>query len=83
MESFSGRRPAVQWAVHLIEELGPALGLQVTLGKWELFSMKGNDSFPPPAKRYSLLLILDLLGAPTGDCLHSSKFVAERCTETT
>eukprot|EP00731_Ephydatia_muelleri_P022813 Em0015g396a len=59
-------RPAVLRALHLIEEMGPALGLHVNLAKCELFSRKGNTSFPPDVS-CSLLPNLDILGAPIVD----------------
>ena len=37
----AGTRSAVLCALHLIEELGPALGLQVNLAKCEMFSRGG------------------------------------------
>ena len=43
-------RPAVLRALHLIEEMGPALGLHGYLAKCELFSRKGNTSFPPDVR---------------------------------
>ena len=45
--ALAGSCPAVLRAVHLIEELGPALGVHVNLAKRELFSRKGNISFQP------------------------------------
>ena len=75
-----GTCPAVLHALHLIEDLGPALGLHVNLAKCELFSRRGNTSFPPEV-RCSLLPNLDILGAPTGDYLHFSKFIAGKCAE--
>ena len=45
--------------MHLIEDLGPALGLHVNLAKCELFSRRGNTSFPPEV-RCSLLPNLDI-----------------------
>ena len=67
-------------AVHLIEELGHALGLHFNLAKCELFSRKGNTLFPPDV-RSSFLPNLDILGAPIGDCLRCSKFIAGKCAE--
>ena len=78
--ALAGSRPAVLWALHLIEEMGPALGLHVNLAKCELFSRKGNTSFPPDV-RCSLLPNLDILGAPIGDYLYCSKFIAGKCAE--
>ena len=78
--ALAGTRPAVLRALHVIEELGPALGLHVNLAKCEMFSRQGNTSFPPEV-RCSLLPNLDILGAPIGDYLHCSKFIAGRCAE--
>ena len=50
------------------------------MAKCELFSRKGNTSFPPDVK-CSLLPNLDILGAPIGDYLHCSKFIAGKCAE--
>ena len=58
-----GTRSAVLRALHLIEELGPALGLHVNLAKCEMFSRRGNTSFPPEV-RCSLLPNLYIIGAP-------------------
>ena len=57
--ALAGSRPAVLQALHLIEEMGPALGLPVNLAKCELFSRKGNTSFPPDV-RCSLLPNMDI-----------------------
>ena len=62
---LAGNRKSVLRAIHLIEELGPALGLHINLVKCELFSSKGNTSFPPAVKS-SLLPNLDILGAHRG-----------------
>ncbi|KAL5477904.1 hypothetical protein EMCRGX_G024759 [Ephydatia muelleri] len=78
--ALAGSHPAVLRALHLIEEMGPALGLHVNLAKCEIFSRKGNTSFPPDV-RCSLLPNLDILGAPIGDYLHCSKFIAGKCAE--
>eukprot|EP00731_Ephydatia_muelleri_P022151 Em0014g742a len=47
--ALAGTRSVVLRALHLIEELGPALGLHVNLAKCEMFSRRGNTSFPPEA----------------------------------
>ena len=78
--ALAGSRPAVLRALPMIEEMGPALGLHVNLAKCELFSRKRNTSFPPDV-RCSLLPNLDILGAPIGDYLHCSKFIAGKCAE--
>ena len=63
--ALAGTRSAVLRALHLIEELGPALGLHVNLAKCEMFSRRGNTSFPPEV-RCSLLPNLYIIGAPIG-----------------
>ena len=64
----------------IIEEMGPALGLCIKFAKCELFSSKGNATFPPAVK-CSLLPNLDILGTPVGDYLHCSRFITEKCCE--
>eukprot|EP00731_Ephydatia_muelleri_P030193 Em0021g716a len=59
---------------------GPALGLHVNLAKCELFSRRGNTSFPPEV-RCSLLPNLDILGAPIGNYLHCFMIIAGKCAE--
>ena len=78
--ALAGNRPAVLRAMHIIEEMGPALGLYINFTKCELFSSKGNASFPPTMK-CSLLPNLDILGAPVGDYLHCSRFITDKCAE--
>ena len=45
--ALAGTRSAVLRALHLIEELGPALGLHVNLAKCEMFSRRGNTLLTP------------------------------------
>ena len=75
---LAGERSAVLRALHLIEELGPHLGLYINFSKCEFFSRSGNSLFPPVVKS-SLLPNLDILGAPIGDFVHCSRFIAEKC----
>ena len=77
---LAGVHPAVVRAMHIIEEMGSALGLHINFAKCELLSSKGNTSFPPAVK-CSLLPNLDILGALVGDYLHCSKFIADKCAE--
>ena len=79
-EPLAGSRPAVLRALYLIEEMGPALDLHVNLAKCELLSRNGNTSFPSDV-RCSFLPNLDILGAPIGDYLYCSKFIAGKCAE--
>ena len=78
--ALAGNRPAVLRALHLIEEMGPALGFHVNLAKCELCSRKSNTLFPPDV-RCSLLPNLYILSAPIGDYLYCSKFIAGKCAE--
>eukprot|EP00731_Ephydatia_muelleri_P036196 Em0214g2a len=75
MMGSSRERSAVIRALHLIEDLG---ALQINFSKCELFSRSGNSLFPPVVKS-SLLPNLDILGAPIGDSVHCSRFIAEKC----
>ena len=75
---LAGERSAVIRALHLIEDLGPHLGLYINFFKCERFSRSGNSLFPPVVKS-SLLPNLDILGAPIGDFIHCSRFIAEKC----
>ncbi|KAL5499725.1 hypothetical protein EMCRGX_G011184 [Ephydatia muelleri] len=73
-------RPAVLRAVHLLEELGPVLGIHINLTKCELFGRMGNTAFPPSV-RSSLLPNLDILGTPIGDYLHCTRFICEKISQ--
>ena len=67
-----GTCSAVLRALHLIEELGPSLGLHVNLAKCEMFSRRGNTSFTPEV-RCSLLPNPYIIGGPHGNkTLYSS-----------
>ena len=80
---LAGERSAVIRALHLIEDLGPhlglyILGLYIKFSKCELFSRSGNSLFPSVVKS-SLHPNLDILGAPIGNFVHCSRFIAEKC----
>ncbi|KAL5483977.1 hypothetical protein EMCRGX_G020399 [Ephydatia muelleri] len=75
---LAGERSAVIRALHLIEELGPYLGLHINFSKCEPFSRNGNSHFPPVVES-SLLPNMDILGVPIGDVVHCSRFIAEKC----
>ncbi|KAL5500371.1 hypothetical protein EMCRGX_G011922 [Ephydatia muelleri] len=77
---LAGSRPAVLRAVHLLEELGPVLGIHINLTKCELFGRMGNTAFPPSV-RSSLLPNLDILGTPIGDYLHCTRFICEKISQ--
>ena len=66
---LTGSCSAVVWALSLIEELGPSLGIHINLVKCELFSHNGNSMFPS-AVMFSHHPNLDILGVPIGDILH-------------
>eukprot|EP00731_Ephydatia_muelleri_P012239 Em0006g1133a len=72
-----GERSAVVRALHLIEELGPHLGLFINYPKCEVFSRNGISLFPASVKS-SILPNLEILGAPIGDIVHCSRFFAEK-----
>ena len=65
-------------ALHLIEDLGPHLGLHINFSKCELFSRSDNSLFPPVVKS-SRLPNMDILGAPIGDLFHCFRFIAKKC----
>ena len=77
---LTGRRSAVLRALSLIEELGPSLSIHINLAKCELFSHFGNSMFPPAVK-FSHHPNLEILGAPIGDYLYCSKFIAGKCAD--
>ena len=77
---LTGRRSAVLRALSLIEELGPSLGTHINLAKCELFSHFGNSMFPPAVK-FLHHPNLEILGAPIGDYLYCSKFIAGKCAD--
>ena len=77
---LAGKRSAVLRALHLIEELGPHIGIVINFSKCEVFSPQGNHLFPPAVKS-SLLPNLEILGVPIGDYLHCSHFIAEKCSK--
>ena len=56
---LAAERSAVIRALHLIEDLGPHLGLHINFYKGELFNRSGNSLFPPVVKS-SLLPNLDI-----------------------
>ena len=58
----------------------PSLGTHINLAKCELFSHFGNSMFPPAVK-FSHHPNLEILGAPTGDYLYCSKFIAGKCAD--
>ncbi|KAL5515687.1 hypothetical protein EMCRGX_G000889 [Ephydatia muelleri] len=59
---------------------GPSLGIHINLAKCELFSHFGNSMFPPAVK-FSHHPNLEILGAPIGDYLYCSKFIAGKCAD--
>ena len=76
---LAGERFAVICALHLIEELGPHLGLHINFSKCELFSRNGNSLFPPVVKS-SLHPHLDILGGSYwGFCALLSLHCREVC----
>ena len=74
---LAGNRSTDLRALHLIEELGPHLGLFINLSKCEVFSPQGNNLFPPAVKSF-ISPNLSILEVPIGDYLHCSHFIAEK-----
>ena len=66
--------------MHLIKELGHALGIHINLTKCELFGRMGNTSFFPSV-RCSLLPNLDILWVPIGDYLHCTCLIEEKISQ--
>ena len=58
---LAGNRSDVVHALHLIEALGPHLGLHINIAKCDLFSRNGNSLFPSVVT-LSLLPNLEILG---------------------
>ena len=67
---LAGKHSAVLRALHLIEELGPYMGLFINVSKCEVFSPQGNHLFPPAVKS-SISPNLEIRGVPIGDYLYS------------
>ena len=61
--------------MHLIEELGPIF---INLAKCELFSRNELSSTFPVMIKSSQVPHFEILGAPIGDFLFCSKFIASR-----
>eukprot|EP00731_Ephydatia_muelleri_P030964 Em0022g478a len=64
--------------MHLIEELGPPFGIFINLAKCELFSRNELSSTFPVMIKSSQVPHFEILGAPIGDFLFCSKFIASR-----
>ena len=76
--AIAGTEFAVLRAMHLIEELGPALGIFINLPKCEFFSRIEMSSTFPVLIKISWVPHFDILGAPIGDFLFCSKFITPR-----
>ena len=59
---------------------GLSLGIRINLAKCELFSHNEKSMFPSTVK-FSQQPNLEILGAPIGDYLFCSKFIAGKCAE--
>ena len=77
---LSGHSQAVTRAVTLIQEMGPSLGLLVNVSICELFGHSDLASFPPEMK-VSQVPNLEILGAPIGDPIFCTKFLAQKCAD--
>ena len=68
---------AVNRAIHLIQQLGPSLGLGINMAKCELFSRHDLQDYPVDMK-ICHEPSLEILGAPIRDVIICAKFLAER-----
>ena len=75
---LAGPKSAVLRAMHLIEELGPPFGIFINFAKCELYSRNELSSTFPVMIKSSQVPHLEILGAPIGDFLFCSKFIASR-----
>ena len=75
---LAGTKSAVLRAMHLIEELGPPFGIFINLAKCELCSRNELSSTFPVMIKSSQVPHFEILGAPIGDFLFCSKFIASR-----
>ena len=75
---LAGTKSAVFRAMRLIEELGPPLDIFINLAKYELFSRNELSSIFPVVIKSSQVPHFEILGAPIGDFLFCSKFIASR-----
>ena len=75
--TLAGLKVAVNHAIHLIQQLGPSLGLGINMAKCELFSRHDLEDFPVDMK-VCHEPNLEILGAPIGDVIFCAKFLAEK-----
>ena len=73
----AGPSSSVQHVVHLLQDLGPSLGLHLNPPKCELFS-QGDLSLFPSEMNKSCTPNLTILGAPIGDVAFCSSFIASK-----
>ena len=74
---LAGKKASVLWAVSILEEFGPSLGIFINLSKCEVFSRNDLHSFPA-AMKSSHLPHMVILGAPIGDYLFCANFIASK-----
>ena len=74
---LAGKKASVLWAVSILEEFGPSLGIFINLSKCDLFSRNDLNSFPAAMKTAHLPHMV-ILGTPIGDYLFCAKFIASK-----
>ena len=74
---LAGKKTSVLWAVSILEEFGPSLGIFINLSKCEVFSRNDPHSFPA-AMKTSHLPHMVILGTPIGDYLFCANFIASK-----
>eukprot|EP00731_Ephydatia_muelleri_P021025 Em0013g752a len=74
---LAGPKQAAAHALSIIQELSPSLGLHSNNVKCELYSLCDLSLFPSDMKR-SKSLHFEMLGAPIGDAIFCSKFLAQK-----
>ena len=72
---LAGSKSSLLWALTIIENMGPSLGIFINLSKCEVFC--GSDTtMCPDSMKACHTLNLDILGAPIGDYIPCAKFIA-------
>ena len=78
--AIAGSAVAVRHALHILEELGPQLGLHINHSKCELFSQNADFALFPSQMKTSTEPNLVILGVPIGDFQHCSAFISSKRT---
>ena len=75
--TLAGPKVAVNRAIHLIQQIGPSLGLVINMAKCELFSRDDLEDFLVDMKICHEPNLV-ILGAPIGDAIFCANFLAEK-----